>query len=193
MSPVSGSYPEARTNALLSLTSRMPDTATGGVSGASAAGGRAARCRVIVVIRGFLSRNGRNLGTREESPRWLSENLHRARSQKKNTAGADPAFRGNALRPPPGISTGRGWSWGPFSGRYCPLHRGEHYLMRLYTRTSAHCQIIPQIEKSCSYHTSVLAGCGSDGAPAPLTLVSSSSIRSSSARRLTPTRSGSRV
>ena len=48
-----------------------------------------------------------------------------------------------------------------------------------------------QIEKSWSYHTSELAGCGA--AVPPLTLASSSSIRAWRALRLTPTRSGSRV
>src|ERR1039457_6197376 len=67
----------------------------------------------------------------------------------KNTAGVDPAFRGNALRPHPSLGSTYsepcpGWDGarGPFSGTRSRYRRKLH-LMRLYTRTSAHRQIIP--------------------------------------------------
>src|ERR1035437_9667374 len=67
----------------------------------------------------------------------------------KNTAGVDPAFRGNALRPRPSLAPrirnlvrGVTEPGGPFSGTRSRYRRKLH-LMRLYTRTSAHCQIIP--------------------------------------------------
>src|ERR1035438_3288026 len=67
-------------NALLSPTSRMPDTWTAGVPGGSAAGGRAARCRVIVVIRGFLSKERRSF--------WVRQEKHRVGSAKLSTSTA---------------------------------------------------------------------------------------------------------
>src|ERR1017187_5968786 len=75
-------------NALLSPTSRMPDTWTAGVSGSSAAGGRAARCRVIVAIRGFLSKERRRFWVRQEKHRAGSaKNEHERDSCKKYRRG----------------------------------------------------------------------------------------------------------
>src|ERR1039457_2756083 len=80
-------------NALLSPTSRMPDTWTGGVSGSSAAGGRAARCRVIVAIRGFLSKERRRFWVRQEKHRAGSaKNEHECDSCKKYRRGRSGIF-----------------------------------------------------------------------------------------------------